>query len=150
MGSRQPAPAVDPRAGDRWFFRGSVLFQKGLHHVVCILVPTVDYGFSHSVAAPRTKTHPSRRSVLPRLEGLEDRSLPSTLHGDQPAYDSGAGSLRAAIAIAHSGDTIDFAQGLHGTITLTSSDLPISDSVTINGPGANKLSVSGNNSSRDL
>ena len=63
-------------------------------------------------------------------------------------FDSGTGSLRAAVAIAQSGDIITFAKGLHGTITLTSGDLPISDSVTINGPGANKLSVSGNNSSR--
>ena len=41
-----------------------------------------------------------------------------------------------------------FANGLHGTITLTSGELLITDSVTINGPGANQLSVSGNNASR--
>src|SRR5262249_19808138 len=35
-----------------------------------------------------------------------------------------------------------------GTIKLTSGELLITDSVTINGPGANKLSVSGNNASR--
>jgi hypothetical protein len=42
----------------------------------------------------------------------------------------------------------DFAAGLHGTITLTSGELLITRSVTVNGPGANQLSVSGNNSSR--
>src|SRR5207253_2000913 len=42
----------------------------------------------------------------------------------------------------------DFAAGLHGTITLTSGELLITRSVTINGPGANKLSVNGNNASR--
>ncbi len=88
---------------------------------------------------------PTRRSILPRLEVLEDRSLPSTFTV-MNLNDSGSNSLRAAIA---SGDTtIDFAHGLHGTITLTSGDLPISDSVTIDGPGANKLSVSGNDASR--
>ena len=34
--------------------------------------------------------------------------------------DSGAGSLRAAIAAAASGETIDFAPGVNGQITLTS------------------------------
>src|SRR5580704_7824562 len=87
------------------------------------------------------------RSVLPHMEVLEDRSLPSTLTVTN-LFDSGAGSLRAAIAVANSGDTIDFAHGLQGTITLTSGELPISDSVTIDGPGANKLSVSGNDASR--
>src|SRR5208282_3776631 len=88
----------------------------------------------------------SRRSVLPRLEVLEDRSLTSTytvtnlLDG---LYPGPSGSLRAAI---NSGDnTIAFAPGLHGTITLNSlsGELPINHSVTINGPGANRLSVSG-------
>jgi hypothetical protein len=34
--------------------------------------------------------------------------------------DNGTGSLRAAIAAGGNGDGINFAQGLHGTITLTS------------------------------
>jgi len=62
--------------------------------------------------------------------------------------DSGPGSLRAEIAAANSGDTIDFAPRLHGTITLSSGELTISDSITINGPGADKVSVSGNDASR--
>jgi hypothetical protein len=61
--------------------------------------------------------------------------------------DSGTGSLRAAIATPGNGNIIDFAHGLHGTITLVS-ELQIKHSVTIDGPGANELSVSGNNSSR--
>ena len=48
-----------------------------------------------------------------------------------------------------SGDTINFSSKLKGeTITLTSGELLITHSVTINGPGANQLSVSGNNASR--
>ncbi len=89
---------------------------------------------------PRPRRTHSRRSVLPRLEGLEDRKLLSTFMVTN-LNDSGAHSLRAGI---QSGDaTIAFAPGLHGTITLKSA-LPVTGSVTINGPGADRLSVSGN------
>ncbi len=101
-------------------------------------------GSSTRSRRPRSRSTLSRRSVLPRLEVMEDRKLLSTFTVGN-LNDSGAYSLRAAI---QSGDaTIAFAQGLHGTITLES-ELLITDSVTINGPGANVLSVSGNNSSR--
>ena len=66
----------------------------------------------------------------------------------QNLNDSGVGSLRAAIAAASSGDTIDFAAALTGTITLTSGELLISQNMAISGPGASQLSVSGNHSSR--
>jgi hypothetical protein len=60
--------------------------------------------------------------------------------------DSGAGSLRDAIAAASSGDTINIS--VTGTITLTGGTLTISKSVTISGPGASDLAVSGNNAAR--
>ena len=51
--------------------------------------------------------------------------------------DSGAGSLRDAIAAASDGDTIQFDAALNGqTITLTSAELVIDKNITINGPGA--------------
>ena len=55
---------------------------------------------------------------------------------------SGDGSLRGEIAAAHNGDTIDFKAGLHGTIALMHGELLIDQGVTINGPGANHLTVS--------
>ncbi len=71
--------------------------------------------------------------------------------------DNGAGSLRQAIldANAASGaDVIAFDAAVFNTprtITLTSGQLTIQDSdLTINGPGANLLSISGNNQSRSF
>lgn len=58
--------------------------------------------------------------------------------------DSGAGSLPATLAASSAGDTIVFSNGLTGTITLAST-LTINNNVTIQGPGASLLTVSGNN-----
>ena len=58
--------------------------------------------------------------------------------------DSGTGSLRAALAAANSGDTIVFSSGLTGTISLASA-LTINQNVTIQGPGASNLTISGAN-----
>ncbi|NJM62910.1 MAG: DUF4347 domain-containing protein, partial [Oscillatoriales cyanobacterium RU_3_3] len=63
--------------------------------------------------------------------------------------DSGPGSLRAAIASAQAGDTIQFAASLaNQTITLTSGQLVINKNLTIDAVGAANLTVSGNNASR--
>ena len=56
--------------------------------------------------------------------------------------DSGSGSLRQALAVAHHGDRITFA--VSGTITLTGGGLVVTKNVTISGPGANELSIDGN------
>src|SRR5437868_5433807 len=60
--------------------------------------------------------------------------------------DSGAGSLRDAIANAISGDTITFAAP--GTITLTTGNLVINKNLTITGLGSNNTTISGNTASR--
>ncbi len=64
--------------------------------------------------------------------------------------DSGAGSLREAIAIAQSGDTIEFNLAPGSTITLTSGQIEITPgkNLLIDGAGAPNLTISGNNSSR--
>ena len=56
--------------------------------------------------------------------------------------DSGTGSLRQALTAANNGDTINFA--VTGTITLTSGGLPVNKNITISGPGADQLSIDGN------
>ena len=94
----------------------------------------------------------SKSRQRPLTEPLEDRTLFSTYIVANLA-DHGAGSLRQAVlnANAHAGaDTITFAAGLNGTIPLTSGQLAISDSVSIAGPGASQLAVSGSNLSRVL
>jgi hypothetical protein len=89
-----------------------------------------------------------RASFVPRLERLEDRLCPSTLTVINNA-DSGAGSLRAVLAAAQNGDSIDFATNLSGqTIALTSGELDITRNITISGLGAGKLTVSGRGISR--
>ena len=56
--------------------------------------------------------------------------------------DSGAGSLRQALADANDGDTINFDSSLNGqTITLTSGQLVVNKSLNITGPGPNQLTV---------
>jgi hypothetical protein len=82
------------------------------------------------------------------LQALEDRWVPSTLTV-MNNLDSGPGSLRAEIAAARNNDAIVFAPGLSGqTINLTSSALLITQSLTIAGPGAGNLTISGNSASR--
>jgi Calx-beta domain/Domain of unknown function (DUF4214) len=64
------------------------------------------------------------------------------------AEDSGFGTLRQAIADAAPGDTIGFDLVRGSTIKLTSGELVIDKNLSIVGPGASALSVSGGNQSR--
>lgn len=97
-------------------------------------------------------TRHSRRSsrrtqTAPRLEveRLEQRWVPSTVTN---LNDAGAGSLRQAILDTPAGGTVDFQSGLSGTIVLTSGELGIGKALTIDGPGAGVITVSGNKASR--
>jgi hypothetical protein len=56
--------------------------------------------------------------------------------------DSGTGSLRQALTAASDGDTITFA--VTGNIVLTSGGLPVNKNLAIVGPGAEQLSIDGN------
>ena len=64
---------------------------------------------------------------------------------------AGAGSLRQAIndnGALGGGNRIVFSNSVIGTVSLTGGELVISTNVTIAGPGADVLTVSGNNASR--
>src|SRR5262245_2893705 len=106
---------------------------------------------NRSQAGDRGRTCGGRHKPAPfrpRLEALENRWLPSTLTVLNN-LDSGAGSLRAEIAAAASGDTIVFDKSLSGeTIKLTGGELAVTKSLTIDGSAAANLTVSGNKAGR--
>jgi hypothetical protein len=84
------------------------------------------------------------------VELLESRRLLSTFTVLNLA-DSGEGSLRQAILDANAEpgpDAIEFADELVGSIVLSSGQLSVTDDLTIDGPGADELAVSGNQQSR--
>lgn len=62
--------------------------------------------------------------------------------------DSGEGSLRLAILEVTNRGAINFASDVTGTITLTNGELLIGNSLSVLGPCANHLTISGNDSSR--
>jgi hypothetical protein len=80
-------------------------------------------------------------SVRPRIERLEDRCLLTTVTN---LTDHDPGSLRDAIATTPSGGTVDFQAGLSGTILLSTAELMIAKDLAITGPGADMITVSGN------
>lgn len=71
------------------------------------------------------------------------RNRPATTITVTNTNDNGPGSLRQALADANDGDTIQFDPVLNGqSITLTSGELVVADSITISGPGPGLLAVS--------
>ncbi len=106
---------------------------------------------SAPAARRRTQASPRQRaSFRPRLDALEHRWMPSTLTVTN-TNDSGAGSLRAAIAAANSGDIIAFDSGLAGqTISLTGGELAINKSLTIEGTPGRPEAISSSDLTRVL
>ena len=107
--------------------------------------------FRWFLPVPAAKTHrrvlsrrPARKCRL-GLEILEDRMTPATVTN---LLDSGDGSLRDAIANTAAGGIVDFDASLTGMITLTSGQLVINKSLTVQGPGADRIAISGNDVSR--
>jgi len=99
------------------------------------------------------RTWMSRSLAVVLLLALAWGAAPTELHADTHTVttnaDSGAGSLRQAIADAASGDTITFSLTYPAVITLTSGELTINNmSLTIQGPGESQLTISGNYAGR--
>ena len=111
------------------------------------------YGNPPSVRAARALSRePRRRGMrfLPSVLALEERALLSTVTVTN-TNDSGPGSLRDAINNAVSGEVINFAPSAYGTIHLTSGPLAINFiNLTIQGPGADKLTISGGGNFTDI
>ena len=87
------------------------------------------------------------------IGAFEVPSLIVTTLNDVVDPTDGQTSLREAIAYADtlsSDPTITFADGLTGTIVLTQGALPITTRMTITGPGAGQLAVSGNGATQVL
>src|SRR5262245_33127838 len=101
---------------------------------------------------PKARAPRRRAGFRPRFEPLEDRSVPSTFTVLNLS-DAGDGSLRQAVLDANSpvypgADVIIFADGLQGTIDLGGVPLSITDHLTIEGPGAERVAVSGTDAGR--
>ncbi len=124
----------------------------------------------HSFARPSLRRsemqRPTKRQPLERrlrIEPLEDRRLLALVTvdtlDDTVDFGDGMTSLREAVFATNTvpgADTIDFAASLTSggpaTILLTQGELAITDSLTINGPGANLLTfdASGNDPTPDV
>ena len=85
-----------------------------------------------------------------RVEPLEDRRMLAVFTVDN-LDDAGVGSLRQAIDDANANlgaDTVEFQAGLAGTIALSTGEMTITDELTIDGPGAEDLTVDAQQNSR--
>ena len=72
----------------------------------------------------------------------------ATVYTVTTSADSGAGSLRAAVAAATTGDSIVFSPSTIGSpIVLTTGEIDISLGITITGNGPSYTIISGNHSS---
>jgi hypothetical protein len=99
----------------------------------------------------KRKTVPILLLLIPLLSAamVSVQNLQATTIIVTNTNDSGPGSLRQALADANNGDAINFDSSLNGgTITLFGGELVVNKSLTINGPGANHLTVSGDGASR--
>jgi len=85
-----------------------------------------------------TSASPVHAAATVTVTTLMDENDGSCVDGDC--------SLRDALQTAAAGDTIDFS--VTGTITLTLGELYVINDLIISGPGTEKLTISGNNTSR--
>src|SRR6266851_5817915 len=125
------------RPSTSWFGAVGAALIVGL---IAAMSPCINGGSGS--AAPVRVAEP--RGAMPGVDSVLDRPLDVPLVVTvMNTNDAGAGSLRQAIISAAAGDTIVFAAAVTGTIVLTTGLLDINKNLTIQGPGANVLAVSG-------
>jgi hypothetical protein len=123
------------------FYRGPSLERRNIMRFSSWLAKRQRSASSALIHKPTRK----RSTFRPRLEALEGRWLPSQIGLTVTSLaDSGPGTLRAAILTADAGShsdqfTIGFA--VTGTIDLQSPLPDLNNSITIQGPGASRLTV---------
>ena len=111
---------------------------------VAFSIGTAGWFLTHQAPTPKPPKSPDPTLVT----NLQDPTLVTNLQDD------GVGSLRWAIANAPPGSTITFDGSLRGTISRPSStptngrDILIGRNLTIRGPGAGILAISGGNAGR--
>ena len=163
---------IDPRLGNlqnnggltntRLPFVGSPAIDRGNNCVLTNVCSPNPQNSNPSFAL----TNEQRGPGFPRLSGsfvdigategtgsLAPIIVNSLLDNENDGCGVGICTLREAINDANNtsvADTINFQPGLTGTIYLTGGQLIASSDMTINGPGARDLTISGNNSSRVL
>jgi hypothetical protein len=107
--------------------------------------------FPHSATSRRKSVRRGQIGRRLRFEPLEDRQLLAvitvdTLDDENDGGDVGGISLREAIADAEIGDTIEFA--VTGTISLIHGELFVDKTLSIVGPGADRLTIDARGESR--
>lgn len=101
----------------------------------------------------RFRSDPAQRlfPALPRPRTAPPVASPAATWPVTNCNDDGAGSLRAAVAGATSGDAIDLTALTCSTITLTTGAIAVEmDDLTFEGPGRNLLAIDGNQLDRVL
>lgn len=132
------------------------------------LAAAVLLAFAHAAAADeatlwqrlRADPRTAHLAALPAQEprafvrdhGVENRLPPSGSHstiGVTNCNDAGSGSLREAVAIAASGDTVETIALTCGTITLTTGTITVAQGdLTLKGRGPDALTITANDASR--
>ena len=131
---------------------GTLQTNEGTTKTMALLPgsPAIDADYTGNAPATDQRGIARPQGIRPDIgayEVYQARALIVTNNND-----SGIGSLRQALTLANGdlGDTITFDPTVAGTITLTSGELAVNHSMTITGPGAAALTISGGQASRVL
>jgi hypothetical protein len=115
----------------------------------------IDQGKANSAIDQRGRPRGYDQAAVPNAVGGDASDIGAcelrpTVRTVTTTADAGAGSLRQTVSELNAvdADTLRFAPNVKGTITLTSGVITIGSSCIVQGPGAWKLAVDGNNADR--